>query len=67
MKLSVSCAGLAGFAMMCSCARRSVPDVVAASSDELVQYAAALEHCKEIGRDAGSYKAYEDCTKEIER
>lgn len=35
-----------------------------ADRSALVEYGAKLEKCQEVGREAGSYQAYEDCTVE---
>lgn len=37
---------------------------VAADVNSAVAYQAALEHCQAVGKDAGSYAAYEACKKE---
>lgn len=44
----------------CGCAAKPTP----AEGADLMNHAGQLARCQNIGRDAGSYAAYEACTRE---
>lgn len=65
MKLAVPCLVFCALSSAVGCEKSpSSPGSAGIPSEDLINYATALEHCKQVGRDAGTYSAYETCTKE---